>query len=461
MKIPLRTRHATAHLLLLVLLAACAGSLPPLPLQEDLPGGFSESGQDPLPESWWKHFGTPALDSLVEVTLAENHELAGAIAGLRAAEALRRRAGADRLPSVEAGAGAQGTRSPSSAAEGESVSAELGVAWEVDLWGRLASAHAAESFRAQSQAEDLRALRLLLSAETVEAWFTLARALATLDLLEDHLRTGRQQEELLRLRLGTDSRSADLFRQQGELAALRRLQAETRVNAEQWQHRLALLGGQPPTGLAMSTRPPLPALPPLPAAGLPAALVERRPDVRAARLQLLASDRDLAVALRERFPRLTLGLSLEDAAEAPSELFQDWLATLAADLSLPLFAGGRLQAEADRREALRAQHLWTYRQTVLQAFLEVEDALAGERAAREALQHLEEQRQLAGRTFELVDFGYRNGSESFLEVLRARESLQDLDRSLIAARADCLLQRLRLCRALGGGPQAAEEGEHP
>jgi outer membrane protein TolC len=257
---------------------------------------------------------------------------------------------------------------------------------------------------------------------------------------------------LLRARFGSGQiRAVDILRQEQlvESTRERRIAAQSRVHVV--EHLLAVLLGRSPQAGVELERVELPELPPLPDTGLPAELVQRRPDVRRAHDLLRAADRDLAAAVSRQYPRLSLTASLSTAGEDASDLFDDWARSFAGNLVGPLLDGGERRADVARAEALREQRLYEYGQATLTAFREVEDALVRERKQLRQLDSLRRQVELASRTYEQLRIEYFNGLADYIDVLTALTDQQQLRRDLIAARLELLDIRIGLYRALAGG----------
>jgi outer membrane protein TolC len=195
----------------------------------------------------------------------------------------------------------------------------------------------------------------------------------------------------------------------------------------------------------------LPPLPSRPGPGLPSELIQRRPDVQKAYQQIRAADKDLAAALSNQYPRITLSASLASSAANAGDLFDDWVRSFAGNLFAPVFQGGQLRAEAARMEAVRNQRLYAYGQSVLTAFREVEDALIREEKQRKRIESIKNQLELARETNEQLRVAYFNGMGNYLDVLTALENTQQLERNLLSERLVLLEYRIALHRALAGG----------
>lgn len=444
---------------LLLALAACAGQPPSSSPPVATPELFSRSGEAAAPQQWWVAFDDAALNRLVDRALGANLDLQAAYERLNQARAVRARQEAGLFPSLEARAGAE--RRDDGDSETDLFSAGLAAEYELDLWGRVRAQADAEAFRVAASGADYQAAALSLAAEVANTWFELLTQRTQQELASAQLDTNRDVLSLIRARFGIgESASADVLRQRQLVEASREqlltVQARTRVI----EHQLAVLLGEPPKGVVFPDDGTLPALPPLPATGVPAELVRRRPDLRQAYFQLQAADADLASAVAERFPRLTLSASLSNETTDSEALFDDWLATLAGNLVLPLIDGGQRRAEARRFRSLREQRLYEYGQATLVAFQEVEDALVQERQQQRRMESLREQLALADSAYRQLRIQYVNGAVGYLEVLSALQERQELRRTLITARQELLAFRVALYRALAGGFPVPEEEEN-
>jgi NodT family efflux transporter outer membrane factor (OMF) lipoprotein len=415
------------------------------------PDRFSASGDDDLARSWWTAFGQPVLNREVEAALRNNFSLAAAWERVQAANAVYRRTAADRWPALDAVAEAVRGDEENGGNSREEYRAGLQAGYEVDLWGRIRSRVEAEEFRARATKEDYETAALSLAAEVSRTWMLLTEAVAQERLLEEQLKVNERALSLLESRFANgQSPAADVLRQEGLTEATRERLSRAKSRRAVLQNLLAVLKGRSPSAAKAPETGPLPDLPPLPATGLPAELLQRRPDLKAAYLRLEASNRDLAEAVRDRFPRLNLTAGLETVAEDPSGLFEDWTDQLAASLIGPILDGGQRAAEVRRRRALEREQLNLYAQTAVEAFREVEDALVREQRRKERLTSLRRQLELARQTYEQLRIEYFNGTGDYLDVLTALTDRQELRRALLQARRELLENRIALYRSLAG-----------
>ena len=417
-------------------------------------GQFSLAGVESLPDRWWLTFADPTLDHLIARALSENFSLQTAWDRLDQARAVARRAGAALWPEVNGEASGSTTRfrTNSQTESSNDFSLGLSASYEVDLWGRINSTQEAAELDAMASAELLQTAALTLTAGVASTWFRLIEQREQILLLQQQIATNQQTLELVTLQFRTGQVSiADLLQQRlvvenrrGELA-LARAQEQVLLN------QLAVLLGLPPDLVPQLAPASLGSLPPLPATGVQSNLIERRPDVRAAWLQVQAADQRVAAAVADRFPRLSLSGRATTSSEEIEDLFDDWLSSIAANLLAPLVDGGGRRAEVDRTRAAASAALHNYGQTILEALAEVEDALVREQRQMEYLSSLDRQLELAAQATERIRDRYLNGAVDYQRVLASILSEQQLQLTRIAASGALYENRVNLCRALAGG----------
>ena len=423
-----------------------------------LPDQFSRSGSMQLNERWWQTFKDPALDQLITKALRKNLDLKAAYQRLERASALVREQGDGRFPELDSFLSAEKTDSDT--VDSETIELGLSAAYELDLWGRIGSRIAAENYRYQATALDLKAAGLTLSSLVAQTWYQLTEATDQVALITQQVDANRKVLTLIESRLGIgNTSSADVLRQEQLLEATReqRIAAEQRVRL--LQYRLAVLTGEAPRSIALPATAGLPDIPPLPDTGLPAGLVNRRPDIQAVFQRLAASNAELAATVSERYPRISLSASVSTLDDDSRELFDDWLKNLAANLVVPLIDGGERRARVDVARAEKQALLFTFGQSVLEAFEEVESALTREAQQARRIDSLARQLQFAGQTYEQLRVEYFNGAGNYIDVLTALTDVQQLRRDLLSARLELLEFRIALYRALAGGFNMAMDEE--
>jgi outer membrane protein TolC len=282
-------------------------------------------------------------------------------------------------------------------------------------------------------------------------WFRIKATKNLLQLIDEQVETNEQVLALIRARFASGQvRGVDILRQQQLIENNREQRIALELQLEILYNQLSLLLGQPPGEIFDATA-QLPELPPLPQTGIPLQLVNRRPDVQSAFYRLQASDRGVAAAISNKYPRLNFSLNAAVRSNSLTGLLESQAISISSSILAPLFYGGRLSAELDRTKAVRQQLINDYGQSVLIAFQEIENALVQETKLLEGIEVIEEQVNLAERTFGQLRIEYLNGSIPYLDVLVTLNQQQQLRRDLINARMDLLETRISLYRALAGG----------
>lgn len=439
------------YIVVFSLFSSCAPQTEKAILPVEIPDTFYQAGSAEVTDRWWTTFEDEQLNDLVDTALKNNFNIKTAWQRLRAAQAVVDRESAALLPTLEGSAQGGIERPQSDFVGGENIRIGLNSVYEVDLWGRINSRIEAEEYRAQASLEDYQTAAISLSAEVVRSWYQLAAARQQLDLIERQVQTNEQVLELMNNRFGTGQiRGVDIIRQRQLLEATEEQKTYAEADIETIRHQLAVLTGAVPQKEMPLIRDSLPELPPLPQAGVPVDLIERRPDVQRAFHLLKAADRDLAAAISNQYPRLTINATAALRSENVKDLFGNWATSLAGNLLVPIFYGGELSAEVDRNEAVKQQRLFEYGQTVLTAFQEVENALISEQKQKEAIDRLREQLNLSRKAYEQLRIEYFNGSGDYLDVLTALDEVQLLRRDLISAELSLIDYRISLYRALAG-----------
>ena len=419
------------------------------------PARFSFSGDMPMEETWWAAFQSEELTGLVEQALAGNLDLKVAWYRLAEARAIAQRESASLWPVVDLGTTAQWQRPERP--EGDSLQLDLSAAYEVDMWGRVRASVEAGERLAEASAGDFQAAVLSVSAEVARAAFRVVTTRQQVVLLSSQVETNEKVLASLRNRFGMGQiLRGDLIRQSQLLEATRNqlLEAESRLQVQ--KHQLSILLGEDPGEPLPALPATLPGLPPLPVTGMPGELMQRRPDVQAAYNRLRAADREMAVAVAERLPRLSFSGSVFTEETDSVKLFDEWIRRLAANLALPLIDGGRRRAEVDRTEAVKLQRLYAYGQVTLEAFAEVENALVQEAKQLDRVRSIGEQARLAEEAYQQLRRQYANGVSDYLDVLSTLTEEQRLRRELLSARLAVYEFRIALYRALAGGIPPAD-----
>lgn len=469
-----RTRLAAG---LAILLCACAltgcwslarrGAARPATTPDPVPAVFTASGVDTIPARFWTVFADPQLDALIDRALAGNFTLRQAQDRLDQSRALLAQSAAAWWPTLSLSSSSTRTRtelttgSRTTTTLANSFVLGLAAAYEVDLWGRVDAGIRAAEFDAAGRDRDARTAALTVAAELAATWLALRENAAQQEVIAKQVarRDNYVTVTERRTALLPATRATDLLQQQQLLAAARAEQSESHRQEEVLRLRLAVLLGDTPGSFVAPVPAGLPALPTLPAAGIPADLLRRRPDLQAAQARLAAADERVRGAIADRFPAITLSAAASTTAAHAHDLFDNWLANLAAGLAAPLIDGHRRAAVVDQRQAAAREAFNTYRAAILTAVTEVEDALVSERHQQETVAQLDEQLRLSATAVAQFDLRYRNGAADYLRWQDAVITHSALERQALAARRTLLQYRLNLYRALAGDlPAAAPQG---
>ena len=423
----------------------------------ELPDGYSlYSGEAKSPSPWWDAMGSSELNRLIDSAMADNFSLSEAWYRLQQARAAAVQAGASLYPELDAFGSAETARRDSAGGSSGSAGSqnyELGLtaSYEVDLWGRVRSQREAALLDVNATEADLHAAAVSLAAEVALRWVQILSQRLQKQLLEEQLASNSTFLELIELRFRKAMVSAlDVYQQKQVVENVRAKIPLVEAQIQLLMHELAVLLGRPPrSGLELNQN-QMPSIGQLPPLGLPADLLAARPDVQAAGMRLRAADWQLAEARANRLPALRLGAGARYGPEKLDLLFDTWLLSLAANLTAPIFDGGRRAAEVDRLRATVGENLWTYRRVVLTAVKEVEDALARETRQREHIEALKAVMTAARNGLREAIDRYRNGLSDYLPVLTQLLTVQDLEQNMIAQQEQLILYRIGLYRALGG-----------
>lgn len=461
----MKISHLALAPVLAVALAACAGPnvatttvapvVPPAAWRTDA-GPTAELQRD-----WWRSFGDPALEALVEKALANNSDIGVAAARVREASANVALARAQTLPTIDATLGGGRSRSVSAfgkPSEQNFAQPQLQVAYEVDLFGRLADQKSAarDSYFASEAAHD--AVQLSVAAAVAGNYITLRGLDARLAVARETVGARSESLRIAKSRVGSGySPKLELEQAQAEYDATAQIVPQIELAIARTEDALSLLVGDTPQAISRGTALDRLSAPLVPN-GLPSDLLRRRPDVAQAEYQLAATDKNLSAARKRFLPQVRLTSAVGTAF---STLLNDPISiwSVGGSILAPIFEGGRLTAQADAAGAQRDQAAFAYRRTALTAFREVEDALAAVRLVDQQILFAQSQRDALAEGLRLATNRYREGYSPYLEQLDAQRGLLGAELSLIQLRADALSARVQLFQAMGGGwtPCTSEE----
>jgi NodT family efflux transporter outer membrane factor (OMF) lipoprotein len=408
---------------------------------------------------WWEVFRDPQLNDLEEKINVSNQNLKAAQAQFLQARAQVRYTRADYYPTVTAGASATRVRQSenrplkSTTTDYTDLVLPVDVSYEPDLWGRIRRTVEASRENAQASAADLESVSLSLHAELALDYFELRSLDAESRLLDSTVEEFAKALQLTQNRYqGGIASAVDVAQAQTQLETTRAQAIDLHVQRAQNEHAIATLIGEPAPTFSLAVSPtldPPPVIPP----GVPSQLLERRPDIAAAERRMAAANAEIGVARTAYYPLLSLtgsggfeGTTLANWFSGPSIL-----ANVGASAAATVFEGGRRRALNDQAQAAYDQNVANYRQTVLNAFQEVEDNLAALGILENEAKTQDSAVAASEHSLQLSTNRYKGGVSNYLEVITA----QNLALSDQRAAVDILRRRVAaavlLIKALGGG----------
>jgi len=419
---------------------------------------------------WWQVYQDPALDTLIRQALERNLDLRIATTRIEQARAAAGVSRLQQLPQLDASGSAQrrqsseSERSPGQARIGERSAAAVNLSWELDLWGRLRRLN--ESARAELLASEYarRGITNSLVAEVATAYFSLQSFDRRLDITRRTLAT---REDFLKLTRAQFQRGVvsglDVATAEAQLATAQANQPALERQQAQAEHQLSLLLGGNPDAVARSASDEItPPVRPMPA-GLPSALLQRRPDILQSEQTLVAANARIGAAKAALFPTISLTGSFGVLSTDVSRLFSGPAETWSAGVSLlqPLLSAERNLYQVDLADARKREALLVYEKTVRNAFREVADAVVARGQSQRALLAQQQQVDALRRAVDISKARYKAGYSSYFDVISADRDLFNAELAHDAARLDAQLTVVQLYRALGGGWQSpAQTGDN-
>jgi multidrug efflux system outer membrane protein len=438
-----------------------------------LPTAFAEAGpwkeatpsDEVIRAKWWEIYGDPVLSRLEEQARESSPRVEAAAARVDQARAVLGFNRAGRYPTVAFAPSGQRFRTSGNRVDQPSklpgeiaymsndFQLPLYASYEIDLWGKISRLEESASRRMEASVAAYHGVLLTLQSDLAQTYFQLRAADEELVLLTGGIELRKRARDLVGARKrGGLASELDLARVETELAATQSDAQAALRRRNELQYALALLIGAAPGPFELSVEPFVPQPPVIPV-GMPADLLERRPDIAEAERLLAARNADIGVAQAALFPSIkltgALGFESNELSALLNRESQIW--TLGASLTQPLFDGGRLHSNIDRARAIHAENLADYRERLLVAFKEVETALSALRVLE--LQHESQLRAVnsAERAEQLATARYKSGLVNVLELVDAQRTRLQVERGRVQVRQQQMLASVTLIRALGGG----------
>ncbi|MCW1874570.1 efflux transporter outer membrane subunit [Erwinia sp. INIA-01] len=454
-------QKALLALLLASMLSACATQVDQAPASLPIPDGWrSQVGPGAAVEAnWWRAFGDPQLNQLVEQALRNNPDILIARSRVDQYRAQLRGAQGDNFPTLDAGVAATRARAIS-AVTGQPYQYSvfqglLQANYNVDLWGaRSSSIDAAKASLAAQQAA-ASAAELTIAASVASGYMTLVSLDEQLRVTEATLATRQNSLNLAKRQFETGYTSKlEWVQSESEYQTAKAQIPLLQHQISQQENALSILVGMNPRQIARQNNFDHLAPQSLPAV-MPSQLLQRRPDIVQAERQLLAADASLQSSRASLLPSLNLTASgtLQSSVlhELAANPFRLW--SIGGSVLAPLLNREALTAQVDVSMASRNQALYTYEKVVRSAFGEVNDDLDAIARYQQQLVELEKQQQVVSEALHIASNRYRNGYASYLDELDAQRTLFSTQLSVVQAKNNLLLAQIDLYRALGGGWQ--------
>jgi len=456
--------------MLFLVLSGCAAVGPNYQRPEiETPDAWSESiaaeigqNQDASLQTWWRIFSDPALDDLIERARQANLDLQIAVTRISAARARLAAARGDRQPVVVGSADASIEHPSDSESEPgadnniESYQMGVGASWEIDVFGRVRRNIEAAGARYQASVEDYRDVMVSLYADVALAYIDIRTAQQRIADVSANASSMRKSLELAEaLEKSGLASQLDVLQARANLEATQATIPLLQIILEKSINRLAVLLGQEAGSLQAEfadTR-PLPAVDAVVGIGVPASVLRQRPDLRRAERLLAEQSAQVGIATAAMYPSFSLAGFFGLQSNSLSGLFKDSALSwgLQSPIQWDLFNGGILRSNVDYQDAILQQRLLQYRQDILKAIEEVENAIASFNFNRARGENLESATDALSEAVDLVLIQYRTGLTDFNNVLTTQRDLVSLQDQLTATRSNAESALVALYRALGGG----------
>ncbi|WP_445681788.1 efflux transporter outer membrane subunit [Radicibacter daui] len=402
-------------------------------------------------DQWWQAFNDPALNALIEEAFASNNDLAAAAIKVRQAQLQAGLAADDERPTVSASADASTSKRLDTSASSQRSSSLTGsVSYEVDLWGKLSSTTDAKRWEAQATEADRQATAMSLAGTTANLYWQAIYLKERIRLSQDSIDYAQRTLDLVRTQYAAGASSAlELLEAQTSLDTQRAAHTQFLQQQVETQNALAILFNGPPHAFDIE-RAALPqGVPDIPA-GLPASVLERRPDLKASELRLRESLATIDATRASYLPDVTLTGSISTGSEALADILRNPIGTLGAGLALPFLQWNERKLEIKVSEADYALAVTNFRQSVYSAFADVENALSARRQYAAQGELLTSAVDSARRAEAIYETRYRAGAVSLQDWLDAQEKRRSNEESLLENHLNQLNEQVTLYQALGG-----------
>ena len=463
-------KHFSLGALTLAVLSGCQLAPEPEQIKLPVPDAYASGDENTAQKQlkWQEFFNDKQLQQLISQSLEHNNDLKIAMLNVERVRGLYQIEDANLFPAIDLNGSGTRQRLPRDLSAGNEAtissqySATVGItSYELDLWGKVRnqSEQALQNFYSTELTQ--YSTRISLIAEIANAWLNYAADWQLLELAKETLKSQQESLSLTQKSFDLGGASAITLEQLKSTVATAKVDiANYKRLLQRDKNALDLLVGQPVSNELLPHEPldkliDLPALP----VGLPSSLLTQRPDIKAAEHDLLAQNANIGIARAAFFPSISLTASAGTASDELGGLFDSGSGTWSfmPSINLPIFNMGRNQANLDVAKANQKIAVVTYKQSIQQAFKEVSNALADREGYLAQLDALKELYKSNRTTFDLSDARYKQGVDSYLQVLDAQRTWYDAGQQLISGKKAYLTSQINLYKALGGGWQRPQE----
>jgi NodT family efflux transporter outer membrane factor (OMF) lipoprotein len=410
---------------------------------------------------WWKLFADPTLDELAARVNVSNQNIAAAVANFAQARALVRGERAALFPSVAIdGSGRRSGNLGGSSNASSAFSANVGVDWAPDVWGRLRQAVGSAQANAQASEADLASARLSAVGDLATNYFSLRETDAEIVLLDQTIEGYQRAFEITSNRYAAGiAAQTDVLQAQTQLVNAQAERVGLQRTRATFEHAIAMLVGVAPADFSLPPARWTPTVPGVPT-GVPSTLLQRRPDIAAAERAVAAANAQIGIARSAYFPSFSPSASVGGNASRVKDLFDasNILWALGLSVAQVVFDAGAIGASVDSARAAHDASVARYRQTVLGAFQAVEDQLTAGAALAQQEGLRREASAAADKTEQQFLNRYRAGQAGYTEVVTAQAAALNARRALVQVQVDRQTAAVALIQALGGGWQAGWAG---
>jgi NodT family efflux transporter outer membrane factor (OMF) lipoprotein len=401
---------------------------------------------------WWTLFKDPLLNQLADSVEVSNQNVAAAVASYEQARALvaQQRAALFPVVTLNGGANRAGTRNQGA---DDVYRLSIGGSWEPDVWGRLRSGVSAATANAQASAADLASARLSAQGELATDYFSLRQADAQRELFSTTIEGYKRVLQITQNRYNAGiAAHSDVLQAQTQLANAQSDELATARLRVQLEHAIAVLVGKAPAEFSLPPAKWQVTVPEIPT-GVPSTLLQRRPDIAAAERRVASANAEIGIARAAYFPDIGLSASYGSVASAVPDLFRASTAIWSFGLSAAqtVFNAGATGAIVAGTEAQHKVTVARYRQTVLDAFGDVENQLSATRVLAQQQDLRRQAAEAAVQVEEQMLNRYKAGQVSYTDVVNAQVTALSAQRSLVQVQADRQTTAVALIQSLGGG----------